>query len=250
MKRWLARILAALGIVLALAVIGFVAWGSLPQAPTERARAALTSDASVNVEIGTWISFTPAAGPPTTGLIVYPGGHVDARAYAPLARQTASYGYQVVIVPMPLSLAVLAPNRALEVIAAHPAVTSWAIGGHSLGGAMAARFAYSHPGSVRGLVLWAAYPPSGDDLSDSELAVASIYGLLDGLSTGDKIAASRPLLPDDTRWVPIEGGNHAQFGDYGAQSGDGTATISTAEQQRQAVEATIEVLRAITEWPE
>jgi len=75
----------------------------------------------------------------------------------------------------------------------------------------------------------------------------SIYGTLDGLSTGDKIDASRPLLPGDTRWVPIEGGNHAQFGDYGLQSGDGSATIPASEQQARAAEATVRVLKAIAE---
>ncbi len=126
---------------------------------------------------------------------------------------------------MPLALAVLAPNEALEVMAAYPSVESWAVGGHSLGGAMAARLTYTHPEAVDGLVLWAAYPASTDDLSSSDVIVTSIYGTLDGLSTGDKIDASRPLLPGDTQWVPIEGGNHAQFGDYGVQSGDGSATI-------------------------
>jgi dienelactone hydrolase len=247
MKRWTSRILAALGIAIALAVIGFVVWGSTPQAATGEALAALTSDSTVRVKVGPWITFTPESGSPHVGFILYPGGHVDPRAYAPLARRIASEGYQVVIVPMPLALAVFAPDRALDVIAAHPTITSWAIGGHSLGGAMAARFAHAHPEAVEGLVLWAAYPASTDDLSTTDLSVTSIYGTRDGLATGDKIDASRPLLPIDTLWVPIEGGNHAQFGDYGAQSGDGTATISAADQQSQAAEATVRALEAIAE---
>jgi pimeloyl-ACP methyl ester carboxylesterase len=178
---------------------------------------------------------------------VYPGGHVDPRAYSPLARQIAARGYRVVIVPMPLALAVLAPDEALDVMAANPKVSSWAIGGHSLGGTMAARFTYAHPDAVDGLVLWAAYPASTDDLSGFDGIVTSVYGTLDGLATGDKIDASRSLLPPDTRWVLIEGGNHAQFGDYGAQSGDGVATIPAAEQQTQAAEATVRVLETIVE---
>jgi dienelactone hydrolase len=143
---------------------------------------------------------------------------------------------------MPLNLAVFAPDRAAEVMAAFPQIGRWAVGGHSLGGAMAARFALQNPDAVQGLVLWAAYPASTDDLSGHPLAVASIYGTLDGLATEDKIAASRPLLPGNTLWVAIEGGNHAQFGWYGPQSGDGTATISREEQQRQIVAATLELL--------
>jgi dienelactone hydrolase len=148
---------------------------------------------------------------------------------------------------MPLALAVLAPDEALDVMAANPTISSWVIGGHSLGGAMAARFAYTHPEDVDGLVLWAAYPASTDDLSEYDVTVTSIFGTLDGLATGDKIDASRPLLPPDTRWVPIEGGNHAQFGDYGAQAGDGVATISPAGQQAQAAEATVDLLEEIVE---
>jgi pimeloyl-ACP methyl ester carboxylesterase len=143
---------------------------------------------------------------------------------------------------MPLNLAIFAPDRAAEVITAFPEISRWAVGGHSLGGAMSARFAYQNPEAVQGLALWAAYPASTDDLSGYSLAVTSIYGTRDGLATEDKIAASRPLLPLDTTWVAIEGGNHTQFGWYGAQSGDNTATISREEQQRQIVAATLALL--------
>ena len=94
-------------------------------------------------------------------------------------------------------------------------------------------------------MLWAAYPASTDDLSGYDLVVTSIYGTLDGLATGNKIDASRPLLPAGTRWVAIEGGNHAQFGDYGPQAGDNQATITAEEQQAQAAAATIDVLEAL-----
>ena len=72
--------------------------------------------------------------------------------------------------------------------------------------------------------------------------MTSIYGTLDGLATTEKIAASRPQLPPTTEWVAIAGGNHAQFGWYGPQSGDNPATISREEQQRQIVEATLRLL--------
>lgn len=245
MKRTGLRLLAGIGLLLAAAVIGFVIWGSTPQAATSAALRALESDEAVRVESEPWIAFTPASGNPRAGLILYPGGHVDPRAYAPLARQIAAQGYRVVIVPMPLALAVFAPDKALEVLDAYPSTPAWAVGGHSLGGAMAARFAYTHPDAVDGLVLWAAYPASTDDLSGLDIAVTSIYGTLDGLSTGSKIDASRPLLPDDTAWVAIEGGNHAQFGDYGAQAGDNPPTIAAGDQQAQAAEATLALLQAI-----
>jgi pimeloyl-ACP methyl ester carboxylesterase len=132
-------------------------------------------------------------------------------------------------------------------MAAYPEIDDWAVGGHSLGGAMAARFAYQNPAAVQGLVLWAAYPASTDDLSSQDVRVTSIYGTRDGLATGDKIAASRPLLPPDTTWVAIEGGNHAQFGWYGPQSGDNPATISREDQQAQIVAATLAQLLSLAE---
>ena len=247
MKRMLLRVLAALGLLLAAAVIGFVIWGSTPQAATDRALQALVSDSAVTVTTGEWITFSPAGQTPRAGLIVYPGGHVDPRAYAPLARQIAAEGYRVVIVPMPLALAVMAPNRALQVMAQDPSIATWALGGHSLGGAMAARFAYTHPDAVNALALWASYPASTDDLSGFDLVVTSIYGTLDGLATGTKIDASRPLLPATTAWVAIEGGNHAQFGDYGPQAGDNQATITAEEQQARAAEATLAVLQTMAD---
>jgi pimeloyl-ACP methyl ester carboxylesterase len=236
---WLLPLLAI------LALGGFVIWASTPAGPMPEALAALESDAEVQVETEPWLVFRPLADNPTVGLVFYPGGHVDPRSYAPAAHALAQEGYLVVIVPMPLNLAVFASDRAAEVIAAFPEIGGWAAGGHSLGGAMAARFAYQNPETVQGLMLWAAYPASTDDLSIRPLAVTSIYATNDGLATEDKIAASRPLLPGTTRWVAIEGGNHAQFGWYGPQSGDGTATISREEQQRQIVAATLELLSSL-----
>ncbi|NJN82459.1 MAG: alpha/beta hydrolase, partial [Caldilineaceae bacterium] len=147
---------------------------------------------------------------------------------------------------MPLNLAVLAPDRAADVIAAFPAIDQWAVAGHSLGGAMAATFAYDNPSAVDGLALWAAYPPGGNSLADrDDLAVTSIYGTLDGLATVEEIDLSRPLLPASTAFVAIEGGNHAQFGWYGDQAGDNPATISRAEQQAQTVSATMALLDSL-----
>ena len=110
---------------------------------------------------------------------------------------------------------------------------------------MAARFAYGHADEVQGLVLWAAYPDGSNDLSESHLAVTSIYGTLDGLATVDEIEASRSLLPPTTTWMAVEGGNHAQFGWYGPQSGDNPAAITREEQQQQVVQATLQLLESL-----
>jgi len=97
---------------------------------------------------------------------------------------------------------------------------------------------------VDGLALWAAYPAESDDLSSSDLTVVSVYASEDGVAEVDSVLASEPLLPDDTRWVLIEGGNHAGFGWYGPQSGDNPRTISLESQQEQVISATAELLAA------
>jgi pimeloyl-ACP methyl ester carboxylesterase len=211
------------------------------------ALAALESDDQVQVATEPWLVFSPKGGKPVVGLVLYPGARVDPRSYAPAAHALAAEGYLTVIVPMPLNLAFFAPERAAEVMAAFPEIDRWAVGGHSLGGAMAAGFAHENPDTARGLVLWASYPAATDDLSAYLTAVSSIYGTEDGLATEEDVAASRPLLPAATAWVAIDGGNHAQFGWYGPQAGDGTATISREEQQQQIVEATEALLLRLAE---
>ena len=114
-----------LGIPLAL-VAAFVIWGSTPLGPDPTAVAALASDAVVSVEMGRVAAFQPVGQEPKTGLVLYPGGRVDYRSYAPLARAIAAQGYLVVIPRMPLNLAVLAPERATEIIEGYPEIEAWA----------------------------------------------------------------------------------------------------------------------------
>ena len=231
-----------------LAVGGFVIWAESTSDPMPEAIAAIESPAQTDgvvVQTDAWLVFHPVEEQAVSGLILYPGGRVDPLAYAPAARAVAAEGHLVVIVPMPLNLAFLAPDRANDVKQAFPAVARWAVGGHSLGGAMAARFVHRHPSAVQGLVLWAAYPAKSDDLSQRDLAVVSIYATRDGLATPEEVEASRSLLPPDARWVTIDGGNHAQFGWYGPQDGDNSATISREAQQQQMVHATVGLLQRL-----
>jgi predicted alpha/beta-hydrolase family hydrolase len=243
--RTLNRILLITILILIVAAAGLLAWANNPSAPMPEAITALQSDSQVQVTEDGWITFQPTSTQPDTGLILYPGGRVDPRAYAPIARLIAEQGYMVVIVPMPHNLAVFGSNRAQDVIAAYPEIQHWAIGGHSLGGAMAARFASRHPGAIQGLVLWAAYPANSDDLSGQDLQVLSMIGDRDGLGTKDGVEATRQLLPENTTYLTIEGGNHAQFGWYGAQPGDAEATISRPEQQAQVLQATLQLLASL-----
>lgn len=245
---WRSRILWFLGIVilvLGLTTAGFALWALNIPAPMPEALAALESSSAVTVSQDQWITFSPTFIEPQSGLIFYPGGRVDARAYAPAAHAIAEAGHLVVIVPMPLNLAVFAPGSARAVMDAFPDVADWYVAGHSLGGAMAANFVYANPSCCAGLILWAAFPAENNSLANLDsLHVASIYGTLDGLATPDEILASRTLLPPSARLLPIAGGNHAQFGWYGAQNGDNPAAIDRATQQRLTVEATLAVMQS------
>lgn len=244
----LRRLLLSLVAILTLALVGFVAYATIATAePQPEALAALERSALVDVQRDGWLVFRPRDVSPRTGLILYPGGLVDPRAYAPAAHQIAAAGYLVVIPPMPVNLAVFAANRAADVMSAFPEVAQWAVGGHSLGGAMAAQFTADNPERVAGLALWAAYPPGGADLSRQALVVVSVYGTRDGLSTLAEIEASRAQLPANTTFVEIEGGNHAQFGWYGTQKGDLPATLGHEAQQEQIVVTTIALLNTLAQ---
>ncbi len=246
MKKKTNRFLWAGGIVLLLVIaIGAgLLWAGSAAKPMPEALEALESDVKVNVEANSWIVFTPKDDAPKTGIVFYPGGKVDPRAYAPAAYQIASQGYLVVIPPMPLNLAVFAPDRAKDIIAAYPEIECWIVGGHSLGGVMAAQFSNEAGSGVSGLLLWASYPADSLDLSASELQVLTISASEDGLTTQDEVEASLTRLPPTTEWTIIDGGNHAGFGWYGEQSGDGTASITRQEQQEQIVQVTVNWLES------
>ena len=246
MKKRVKIALIIIGVVILLGIIGFITWGLTPLGPTSEALAALESNANVTVEDkGNFIVFTPTSNIPITGFILYPGGHVDYRSYAPIAQEIASHGYRISIVRMPLSLAVFGIDRADEVISAYPDMRYWVIGGHSLGGSMAASYAKSHSDTVQGVVFWASYPATSDDLSITDLKGLSTYGSNDQILDKATFNATLDLLPHGTIMQVIEGGNHAQFGNYGLQPGDGTATISAADQQAQAARLTARLLRAV-----
>lgn len=244
-KRWWVLVIG----VIAAVVIGFVAWGLIIPAPMPEALEALQTGSEVMVTTEPWLVFQPAGSTATAGFIFYPGGRVDPRSYAPMAYEIASQGYLVVIVPMPLNLAVLGSGRATQVIEAYPEIEKWVIGGHSLGGSMAAAYADKHDDQIDGLALMASYPAGSNSLVENALSVTSIFATQDGLATGDKISASRELLPAGTTWVQVDGGNHAQFGWYGEQSGDLSASISREEQQAQVIQATLELLASVEQNP-
>lgn len=247
MKFRLRYVWIGLGVLLLAAVIGFVVWADTPLGPSEEALIALRSSADVTVTVNEdYIVFQPVGVTPDAGFVFYPGGRVDYRSYARPLHQIAERGFLVVSVHARLNLMVFDPNKAERTFPLFPEIKHWAVGGHSLGGAMAANYLYQHPDAADGLVLWASYPASNNNLANSELRVLSIYGTLDMAGT-QQFDASRSLLPASTKWVVIDGGNHAQFGNYGVQPGDNMATIGVNEQQAFAVAATADFLDSLGE---
>lgn len=242
----LRKSLVIFSVILLVLAGGFILWGETPASPMPEAINALESDDQVRVDVGAYLTFSPADQQYTTGFIFYPGGRVDYRAYAPMAHALAAEGYLVIIPRMPLNLAVFGINKAEQVIHAYPQVTHWVIGGHSLGGSMAAHYLYQHPDQIEGLVLLASYPASKDDLTGYAGKVISISGSLDGLATPEKIEASKLLLPVSTQYLVIQGGNHAFFGWYGDQSGDNPATITRKVQQLTVLLGILPIMQSVS----
>jgi len=239
------KIIIGVLFVFIIVLVGFVVWAETPLGPMPEAYDSLNSDSEVTVSTDRWLVFEPTNSSKNIGFIVYPGGRVDYRSYAPLAHAIAAEGFLTIIAPMPLNLAVLGANTANDVINYFPQITSWAIGGHSLGGTMAAQFAYENPSKFAGLILWAAYPASGNNMSKHRLLVTTIYGSNDGLVRSLQIQESLKLLPPTTIQVEIAGGNHAQFGWYGDQPGDYAAEITREKQQSQIANASLHLLQKL-----
>lgn len=179
--------------------------------------------------------------PGAVGLVFYSGALVDPAAYAPLMKSLSDRDITTVIIPMPLDLAIFGIDTAADVIAAFPEITTWFIGGHSLGGAMAAQFVHENPAAVEAMVFMASFPADNVDLSRLPIKSLTLVGTRNGLAV-NIFMESLSRLPPDSRLVIIEGGNHAQFGNYDPKAGDGMATINRESQQKQAAEAVMALM--------
>lgn len=236
-------ILISLLCVVAICCAGFGVYVSDYYRANDTALAATFSDNEVTVieKNNDCMVFTPKN--PERGMVFYPGGKVEYTAYAPLMKELAREGFFCVLVKMPFNLAVFDISAADDVIAEYTNIDEWYIGGHSLGGAMAASYASKNADKLEGLILLAAY--STEDLNGSGLNVMQIQGREDGLFWDDmeEVKKYQPNLPDDFSQLCIEGGCHAYFGSYGEQEGDGKPTITPEEQVRQTVEFITENLQ-------
>ena len=236
-KKSHSRFRIALAVILAFVLIcaaAFAAYANIYYHAEPAAVQAMAPDSAVSVyELRDGVTvFAPEE--PSAGFIFYPGGKVEHTAYAPLMRACAERGVLCVLVRMPGNLAVFNINGANGIPEQFPDVAHWYLGGHSLGGAMAASYAADHADELDGLVLLAAY--STRDLNGSGLNVLSVYGSEDGVLDMEKYEQYRSNLPADASEVVIDGGCHASFGRYGAQAGDGTPAISSDEQINRTAE--------------
>ncbi len=225
-------------VVLILATVG--AWILAPFGATQVALDAMESTPRVEVSSSSSrITLEPVAGASGVGLVFQPGARVDSRAYARILHPLAEAGHRVVIVKQPLGIAFFANGFASSWAEQHPEV-AWAVGGHSLGGVVAAGNAAEDP-ALRDLVLWASYPAS--DVSDtSDMAAVSVFGTEDGLTDPMEVEETASDLPPETTFVPVVGAVHGYFGDYGNQPGDGDPTVPREEAQAQIASATLSFL--------
>ena len=234
-----------------LAIIGLLFWGvrwaTFARPPLPEAVEALESDHLVDVTQDPWLTFSHISDPLNTGFIFYPGGRVDPRAYAPLMKAIASAGYLVVVPEMPINMAVFNSNIADEIIAFYPNINHWVIGGHSVGGTMAAQYVYRHPDAIDGLAIWASYPADSADISDLTIPAVSIYGSRELRVNDESVEERKHLLPEDTQYIRIEGGDHHQFGAYEINPEDHLATTSRTSQHDQIIQATLGILQAVSE---
>ena len=240
-KVWSARV----GVLVAgAALLGLLVYLK-PLSADPIAVKALDDGNGVTVEVSrASIRFTPTD-ERAVGLAFYPGAKVDPQAYAHVLRPVTEAGFTVVIFKQPYNLAILDSDAANAVIGDRDdTIDRWAVGGHSLGGAMASSYAESDRDELVGLLLYAAYPVR-DMSARTGLAVMSVSGTNDGLATPADIDEHKPDLPASTEYVPIDGAVHSFFGDYGLQNGDGTPAISRTDAQRQIAEASIRFLESL-----
>jgi pimeloyl-ACP methyl ester carboxylesterase len=244
-RRWIRRIWIAAGLLF----IGWLVWNSQASDVPDTL---LESSASLLVTTGAdGVQFTPvdvsAARP---GLIFLPGGGIDPDAYIPFTRAVAEAGYPVALVRLPWRLAPTEGQRAVVWRRIAAVVHAWGdrpavLAGHSRGAALAGRFAAEHPETLSGLALIATTHPRDEDLSALRIPVMKILGSNDCVAPPEGARANAYNLPAGTRWLVIDGANHAQFGHYGSQLNDCSPSISREQQQAVTRDALLDLLATV-----
>lgn len=161
-------------------------------------------------------------------VIFYPGGKVEYTAYLPLCTKLAAQGVDCFLVEMPFHLAIFGSNKAGSIMKKYT-YDNWYLAGHSLGGAMAANYVADNVDEFTGLIMLAAYPTKA--LVSEDLKVLSIYGNKDEVLNREKLEEGSEFVPEHYTEIGLGGANHAGFGNYGVQKGDGEATMEKGKQQ-------------------
>jgi pimeloyl-ACP methyl ester carboxylesterase len=232
-KKVLKVVLIALIAIIVLLCIGFYIYASDYSRADQIALEAFSFGTDLVQNHEDIIVFDAAeGGSQDTALIFYPGGKVEYSAYAPLLEQIAKEGITCVLIKMPFNLAVFDANAADTVYSKMTEIKNWYLAGHSLGGAMASSYLEKNSAKIKGLILLGAYP-----INNADVTTFAIYG-------SEDLGLDRAKLGSVTKKLEIMGGNHAQFGNYGKQKGDGIASITREEQQRIAVKAIVEFIKS------
>jgi len=240
MKRW-TKVLWSLLVVILLAL--GIGYGTVKSKIHQPSAAATTALKTATKTTSKYTFFKGDGRRKQPAVIFYPGALVSPASYSVWALQLAQHGISVYVMHFPLDLAVLAGNQASVV--PKQVRQNYVIGGHSLGGVMASRYAAQHRTTgLKGVFYLASYPDEKGQLKTSGLPVLSVTASRDGVLNWHRYRDSRRYLPTNTRYLTIKGGNHGGFGSYGQQKGDHQATISNASQQRQISAALISWLNA------
>lgn len=218
LSKWLLGILIALVVIISAM---FLVVKNKEYQPSKRATVAAQTSSIVN----NTIKFQGDDSKPM--VIFYPGALVEPKSYSIWAKKVSQAGYSVYIARFPLDLAVINANTAEKI----QKNRNYIIGGHSLGGTMAARYAKSHSQKLKGVFFLASYPEKKGDLHEIKVPILSLTATNDGVLNRTNYKKAKKFLPNDTIYEQISGGNHAGFGSYGKQSGDNSASISNAKQQ-------------------
>ncbi|MFW6018389.1 MAG: alpha/beta fold hydrolase [Halapricum sp.] len=241
-RTWLAhnreRIAVWMLVVFLLAVVGFLLYVETPFHGSDASVQAIQDDDRIDLERvdGEYV-LRPANAQSTTGLVFYPGARVHPDAYlSSLSPLAAEANVTVVVVKMPLNLAVVEQGAASRVIEDYD-LEQWYVGGHSLGGAMACRYASEHADRVSGVVLLGSYCDRSIDGTD--LRALSVTGEADTVLDRGTYERNRANLPDDATVRELPGVNHTQFGSYTGQRGDQPSGTSYEVAHRRLANVTV-----------
>ncbi|MDC0558837.1 alpha/beta hydrolase [Candidatus Izimaplasma bacterium] len=224
MKKIMKRTVIGILVVILVMIVGLTVYSSTSYEALDEMHDEVSSIESTDVtrtEDNDEITFT--VDNPLMQIVFIPGGLVEPDSYEYLAYMLAKNGFNVTIAKAFFNLAILTPNYAKRFLSEE---LDNVIIGHSLGGVVASMVA-SNNDLVDQVILLGSYPIR--DLTDKEvLIITAEHDLgMDQESFDDSLE----LVSEDTIVFDIVGGNHAQFGWYGPQKGDGEAEIDTLVQQ-------------------